>query len=84
MKMTLDLPEDLVREMKIRAARASLRRRSLEGVWRQLAETETASPKLWMDAYLAAFAITGGLRLVTFDKDFRKFENQGLDWLLLT
>lgn len=56
----------------------------LEPVWRQLAETETASPKLWMDAYFAAFAITGGLRLVTFDKDFRKFESQGLNLLLMS
>jgi predicted nucleic acid-binding protein len=26
-----------------------------------------------MDAYLAAFAITGGLELITFDKGFSKF-----------
>jgi toxin-antitoxin system PIN domain toxin len=29
------------------------------------------SPKLWADAYLAAFARTSGLTLVTFDKAFR-------------
>jgi toxin-antitoxin system PIN domain toxin len=27
-----------------------------------------SSPKMWTDAYLAAFAEAGGLRLVTFDK----------------
>lgn len=37
----------------------------LESVWRKLSQVERPSPKLWMDAYLAAFAITGGLRLVT-------------------
>jgi predicted nucleic acid-binding protein len=36
-----------------------------------------------MDAYLAAFAITGGLRLVTLDKDFRNYESTGVDLLLL-
>ena len=29
--------------------------------------------RLWTDAYLAAFAAAGGLRLVTFDKDFARF-----------
>ncbi len=55
----------------------------LDLVWRQLSETGKPSPKVWMDAYLAAFAITGGMRLVTLDKDFRNFESQGLDLLLL-
>jgi uncharacterized protein len=35
----------------------------------------------WTDAYLAAFALAGGCRLVTFDRDFRRFV--GLDLLLL-
>jgi len=30
-------------------------------------------PKLWTDAYLAAFAVAGRHRVVTFDGDFRKF-----------
>jgi len=30
--------------------------------------------RLWTDAYLAAFASAGGLRLVTFDKDFARFD----------
>ncbi len=40
------------------------------------------SPKLWQDAYLAAFAREAGLRMVTFDKGFRQFE--GLDCSVLT
>jgi uncharacterized protein len=56
----------------------------LEFVWRQLADGDSSSPKLWMDAYLAAFAIVGGLRMVTFDKDFQNFESHGLDLLLLS
>lgn len=46
--------------------------------WRQLAALNTASPKVWMDAYLAAFAICGGLRLMTLDGDFSKFVPKGL------
>lgn len=30
-------------------------------------------PRLWTDAYLAAFARSGGYRLVTFDADFGRF-----------
>lgn len=41
----------------------------------------TLLPRLWTDAYLAAFALAGGLRLVTFDRDFSRFN--GLDLLLL-
>ncbi len=38
--------------------------------------------RLITDAYLAAFAAAGGLRLVTFDRDFRRFE--GLHLLRLS
>lgn len=55
----------------------------LEPIWHQLAERSTVSPKVWMDAYLAAFAISGGLRLITLDKDFKSFVGAGLDLLLL-
>ncbi len=36
-----------------------------------------------MDAYLAAFAITGSIRLITFDQDFRQFLKAGLNLELL-
>jgi toxin-antitoxin system PIN domain toxin len=42
----------------------------LEPRWKQLAARETASHKLWMDAYLAAFALSGGYRFVTTDAVF--------------
>lgn len=51
--------------------------------WRQLADLNSASPKVWMDAYLAAFAIQSSLRMITIDKNFRNFEPQGLDLSLL-
>ena len=31
------------------------------------------SPRLWQDAYLAAFAATAGLGLITFDQGYGKF-----------
>lgn len=39
------------------------------------------TPRLWTDAYLAAFAKAAGLRLVSFDGDFSRFD--GLDLLRL-
>jgi toxin-antitoxin system PIN domain toxin len=46
--------------------------------WPKLASRTTASPKVWMDAYLAAFAIAGDLTLVTADADFKGFTRSGL------
>ena len=53
----------------------------LEQRWRGFALRGTASPKLWMDAYLAAFARAEGCQLVTTDSAFRQF--RGLDLLVL-
>lgn len=55
----------------------------LDSLWRQLAMRNTASPKVWMDAYLAAFAICSGLRLVTLDGDFSTYVAHGLQLRLL-
>jgi len=38
---------------------------------RSFSSGRRGSPKLWADAYLAAFANTAGLKLVTFDRAFR-------------
>lgn len=54
----------------------------LEAHWRRFALRDAASPKLWMDAYLAAFAIAGGYRMVTTDAAFKQFA--GLDLELVT
>jgi len=53
----------------------------LEPLWKKLAVRGTASPKLWMDAYLAAFALAGRFQMVTTDVAFRQF--RGLDLLIL-
>lgn len=40
----------------------------LEGTFQRGSVTDERSPKRWSDAYLAAFAETAGLTLVTFDQ----------------
>ncbi|MBE0611737.1 MAG: PIN domain-containing protein [Dehalococcoidia bacterium] len=45
----------------------------LDRYWRQFTNRPTASPKLWMDAYLGAFALAGGYALITTDSAFRQF-----------
>jgi toxin-antitoxin system PIN domain toxin len=52
-------------------------------LWHRFAARDTASPKVWMDAYLAAFAISGGLELVTLERDFKTYEAHGLRLRLL-
>lgn len=42
---------------------------SVDRHWQRLARRETASPTLWMDAYLAAVAVAQGL---TFGHDRRR------------
>jgi len=53
----------------------------IETVWRDLGCRDTASTKLWMDAYLAAFAQTEKHDFLTVDADFTQF--QKLELLLL-
>lgn len=55
----------------------------LESTWRQLAALPSASPKVWMDAYLAAFAIGHSMEFVTLDTDFKRFVKEGLNLKLI-
>ena len=41
---------------------------TLEQEWRRLTAQERPMPKIWTDAYLAAFARAGGMQLVTLDR----------------
>ncbi len=50
----------------------------IEETWKSLALRKTPSPKLWMDAYLAAFAIRSGCQLITADKAFSQFKTLDL------
>jgi uncharacterized protein len=46
----------------------------IEPVWRSLTQHQSYSPKVWTDAYLAAFAELSGLEFVTFDQGFAQFK----------
>ena len=54
----------------------------LDAQFRSLTTDKRITPKLWNDAYLAAFALASSRRLVTFDKGFAQFEKLGLDLLI--
>lgn len=43
--------------------------------WRSYTQGRSFSPHVWNDAYLAAFAFSGGLELVTFDKGLTQYQN---------
>jgi uncharacterized protein len=45
----------------------------LETHWRKWTQNQSFSPHVWNDAYLAAFAETGGMELVTFDRAFAQY-----------
>jgi toxin-antitoxin system PIN domain toxin len=51
----------------------------MDAEWRQCAALGNPSPKVWLDAYLAAFAIRGDLNFVRLDKDFSRFRGRGLE-----
>jgi predicted nucleic acid-binding protein len=51
---------------------------ALEPEWRRLTAQDRPTPKLWTDAYLAAFARAGGMRLVTLDQAAVKMAPEAL------
>jgi toxin-antitoxin system PIN domain toxin len=53
----------------------------LDSAWRKNIATRAATPKLWMDAFLAAWAQTAGLAFVTFDAGFKSYPLENLQLL---
>ena len=53
----------------------------LESHWRQYTQLPRHAPKIWNDAYLAAFARAASLRLVTFDRGFSAYPDVDCDVL---
>jgi len=49
---------------------------AIEPEFRRFSKLNSSPPKVWADAYLAAFAAVAGLKLVTFDQGLRSL---GLD-----
>ncbi len=45
----------------------------VEAQWHAYRQRRTFSPKVWSDAYVAAFARAASLDLVTFDKGLRQY-----------
>lgn len=50
----------------------------LEPIWRDYTRGQTHSPKVWSDAYLAAFAEVAGIGVLSFDKGFQQFDGLAL------
>lgn len=46
---------------------------NLDGKLFALTASSQCTPKLWQDAYFAAFALAAGFKMVTFDQGFRTF-----------
>ena len=55
----------------------------MEPLWEKCSRRAGATGGWWTDAYLAAFALGHEVRLVTFDRDFRRYEEDGLKLHLL-
>lgn len=72
--------ESFLRDFRIRLKADEPR--GLEVYWREYAVRDTCSAKLWMDAYLAAFARAATLEMVTIDRGFEQFE--GVKLILLS
>ena len=53
-------------------------------LWLKIAKHPRPSPNVWMDAYLAALAISLGAEMVTFDGGFKSYTRHGLKLVLLT
>lgn len=54
---------------------------NLEPILRLYTHANVPSPKLWQDAYLAAFSRSVGLTMATFDRGFRRFPDLQLELL---
>lgn len=52
---------------------AVMREEVLDAAFEKYTNGRLFSPRLWTDAYLAAYALVGGLTLMMFDRGFRAF-----------
>ncbi len=57
----------LIEDVRIEFVREPL---GLDHLWRKMTMSDSYSPKVWTDSYLAAFAKASGFRLITFDRGF--------------
>ena len=73
--------EELTLDHRVAFLSLSLEPLGLETAWRENVRSRAPSPKLWMDAYLAAWAEKSGLALATFDSGFRSYPRIELELL---
>ena len=52
-----------------------------EHLWREMTMRNAYSPKVWNDAYLAAFTRAGDFNLVTFDRGFVQYKKLSCTFL---
>jgi hypothetical protein len=55
---------------------------NIENVWVSLMSMSAASGSTWTDAYLAAFALEAGSRLISFDRGMRRWPGLALELLM--
>jgi predicted nucleic acid-binding protein len=53
-----------------------------EDAWVSLMSIGSASGSTWTDAYLAAFAMEAGIRLISFDRGMRRWPGLALELLI--
>lgn len=54
---------------------------AIEDAWREFTKEAGFSAKIWNDAFLAAFAKMSGMKVVTFDRGFRRYPGLKLQLL---
>ena len=54
---------------------------NIENAWVSLMSMSAASGSTWTDAYLAAFALEGDSRLISFDRGMRRWPGLALELL---
>jgi len=47
----------------------------IEPLWRSFTKRQSFSPKVWIDAYLTAFAQAADFELITFDRGFTQYQH---------
>jgi predicted nucleic acid-binding protein len=55
---------------------------NIENVWVASMSVSAASGSTWTDAYLAAFALEAGSRLISFDRGMRRWPGLALELLI--
>lgn len=55
---------------------------NIESAWVSLMSMSAASGSTWTDAYLAAFALEAGSRLISFDRGMRRWPGLALELLM--